>query len=468
MNGALQARLDRYAPPLFTAAAGILGGAAIARVGWLLAALFAVLSFVLVWPVQTSLGMLAATVPFDDVSALSATGRGLTLTFLIGVGCMVVLACLGLMAHRLSLPGPEVVRLLAFLVWAACSVWWAHDPSASLARMPTMASLYLLYVIVSCLKITDGEFQAVGRFTIAGGFAAALLAISGSSGSDRASLTILNRATDPNVFAASLLLPLSLALGEVISARKRLHSIFAAGISAAILFAIFTTISRGALVAVVVMIAVYVRRLRWKWPVAAGLIVAYCSLFVLPHTFTSRIQEATTTGGAGRLYIWQAGLNAFEHYSLQGAGLENFEVVYQYFAGAGKRFTGIHRDAHNIYLQVAVELGAVGLALFLWALHGQFKRFRQVYRASQGLLQTRLIACEAAFWSMLAAAFFLNLLWKKPLWLCFILLALATKLGARRIAWQFKAAARLDQPAQPQTHAAQLQGTGTKLEHVHC
>jgi O-antigen ligase len=455
-------RFNRRALAVIAAGAGIMTGTAIARVGWLAAALVIGGCLVLAWPVQISLGLLAGSVPFDQVSALGSSGSGLTLTFVVGAMAMAVLVGFGFLNQRLTFPGPEVVRWTVFLLWALFTVWWAYDSAVSLGRVATMGSLFLLYLVTSCVRITEDEFRAVARFTILGGLVAALLAIHGFNGSARASLSILNRATDPNVFAAGLLLPLSLAFGEVISARRVYQQAMMAAVSGAILYAILLSMSRGALLAVVVIVAVYVKRLRWNWALAVGLVVAYCCLFFLPTAFLTRIQEAAASGGAGRLYIWQAGLAAFGQYWAIGAGLDNFPVVYQQFAGYGQRFAGLYRDAHNIYLQIGVELGLVGLVLFLRAAYCQFRRFRHAC-ARYRIPPVRLIACEAASWGVLAAAFFLNLLWKKPFWMVFIMLSLGARLLVREAVAAAPAASAEKQVAWPQRQWEQLQSTRMNL-----
>src|SRR5437763_1824712 len=94
----------------------------------------------------------------------------------------------------------------------------------------------------------------------------------------RRSLIVGNRETAPNIFAASLLLPLSLAVGEFLDATalfRRTLMLLAAG---AIALAILVSMSRGALVALVTMVIVYLVKLRLSWRVFVPVMVLVVAL----------------------------------------------------------------------------------------------------------------------------------------------------------------------------------------------
>jgi hypothetical protein len=82
--------------------------------------------------------------------------------------------------------------------------------------------------------------------------------------------------------------------------------------------------------------------------------------------------------------------------------------------------------AHNIYLEVAVEMGIVGLVLLLTALISQLRaasRCRKNLPASAGVI----VAYEAACYAIMVSAFFIGVLWEKWFWLAWILLAVAVR-----------------------------------------
>src|SRR4029077_12875990 len=88
---------------------------------------------------------------------------------------------------------------------------------------------------------------------------------------------------------------------------------------------------------------------------------------------SARFGEAVSTGGAGRLDIWYVGWELLKHYGIFGAGLANFPQVYSSYAGVAPVFRGFARASHNIFLQISVEGGLVGVCLLIQALRVQLR-----------------------------------------------------------------------------------------------
>ena len=86
----------------------------------------------------------------------------------------------------------------------------------------------------------------------------------------------------------------------------------------------------------------------------------------LPSNFKSRLLSIGDLGESSiryRLQTWQGALQTFKHYPFGiGVGERAWRAIYPHFAVSGTK-TVMH--AHNIFLQVATELGAVGLVVFL-------------------------------------------------------------------------------------------------------
>lgn len=424
---------DRYGLKAFLAASGTAVGLAIGRGAWLALGAFTGACLLFLWPLQVSLGSFAFLVPFDSISALGSSGQGITLTFIMGAAGAIALVTAGFALQRLEFPPRASGYWFLFIAWASASLLWAYDPHTAMQQIPTMLGLFLFYLIAVSFRPKPQEFSGVITLAILGGCVAALYAssqfYSGISyfSTLRGSLIVGNRATDPNVFAASLLLPSSLAVNEFLVAQNRIRSLLMLLAVAVINLAIFLSMSRGALVGLAVMLIVYFRRLRVNWRILIPVALALGSLVLVPSSFFQRFLKAGATGGAGRLYIWESGFNAFKHYALLGAGLNNFASVYTNYAGGGARFAGLGRDAHNIYLAIAVELGAIGIALLLLAIMAQLTAVSRLRENFDKVSCSRLAACEAACWGMLTAGFFLNVIWRKSFWLCWIMLALAVK-----------------------------------------
>jgi O-antigen ligase len=83
--------------------------------------------------------------------------------------------------------------------------------------------------------------------------------------------------------------------------------------------------------------------------------------------------------------------------------------------------------AHNIYLEVAVELGIVGLVLLLTAMVSQLRAASRCRKNVADNLGGTIVAYEAACYAILVSAFFIGVLWEKWFWLAWILLAVAVR-----------------------------------------
>jgi O-antigen ligase len=194
-----------------------------------------------------------------------------------------------------------------------------------------------------------------------------------------------------------------------------------------LLLTVLVTMSRGAILSVLVMAAVFMVRKGVNRRMLAVCAVSVVMLIVMPSLFFTRLSEAAATGGAGRLDIWYVGWEMFKHYGVFGVGLNNFAIAYAGYAGYAPRLAGYARDPHNIYLRAAVEFGIVGLCLFGIAVHAQLLQSRKQQSKSRRS-NIWIVACDGAGWSIMAAAFFGNILFEKTFWFIWIMFAFASQL----------------------------------------
>lgn len=399
---------------------------------WPFVILMAAVPLVILWPVQLSLGIFALLIPFDSVGALGQDKSGMTVTFVAGAATAGLLLFTGIAGRRMDKPRSQTLAWALFVGWALLTAAWALNVNLSLAFLPTVMSLLTIYFATTLLRFTRKEFTWIVGCTILGGLAAALYSINSFRHgvsyhglmTMRSSLIIGNRETDPNDYANNLLLPLSLAVGVVLTARRRTAQMLALAVAAIIMIAIILTMSRGGLLSVFAMAIVYLYRFRLRMKALIPVAIMALALLAAPSLFFQRIFSAVDSGGAGRTHIWKAGFVAFQHYPIFGAGLGNFPAAFDRFAGEAPRFEGYGRGSHNIYLGVSVEFGVIGLLLLLLAFRQQL-RGRQF--SSVPSPWHAAIACEAAAWGMLVGGFFLDITWKKGFWFVWIMLAVAAR-----------------------------------------
>ena len=131
---------------------------------------------------------------------------------------------------------------------------------------------------------------------------------------------------------------------------------------------IFLTQSRGAWIALgVVLIILLMLRWRWGWLMLCLVVVGAIWLF---NYFGSRellavITSNNTVGGVDqRLGIWSRAIFMIQDFSFTGIGMGSFKEVadtlYPFFSSPGRIF-----HAHNLFLQVTVDLGIPGLIAWL-------------------------------------------------------------------------------------------------------
>jgi O-antigen ligase len=403
---------------------GPLVGWALARERWFILAglgVVALLPVAVRWPV-CGFGLYAFFATALDAFPLLPGGASLTKP--LGVLAGAVLLASGLIERRLVRPSWAALLWGLLILWGMLSVTWAVDTTLVTARLPTVLSLYFLYVVATSFRPSQGELYSVCACTVLGGVLAATLAyVFGlDDGAGRGRLVLAGMDSNPNGLGRVLLLPLALAIGGVIGLRGKVQKAAAAASVLCIGAGIFISMSRGALVALVAMLGVLLYRTRARIQIIAiiGLLVLLTA--AMPSAFYERIESVISgedATGAGRTEIWGTGFTALWRFGIFGAGLDNFVEAYKLY-DVFPRSTG----AHNVYLMIWVELGVIGLALMLAAIGAQLVDARAARKT--GLYSVTLAAAEAGCIGLLTTAIFGDIVWTKVFWVAWVLLTWST------------------------------------------
>jgi O-antigen ligase len=444
---------EQWAVPIAIGALAIFIGVAVGQGKWLIVPAVAMLPLLWFWPVEIAMGAAVVLLPFEYVTLLGVGGGGSSSDrSLMSVAILlafVVLCAAGVAGRRLQRPSAIAVWWGLFAAWCGVTILWAVEPRKSLELLPSVVSLFLFYLVASSFRITEKELDRIVSLAILGGAAAAIWSIYShyygagfAQHQMRATLATQSGAVNPNRLGSCLLIPLSLALARFLSARQRWIRTLALGLFAIVGLGLILTMSRGSIVAAAVTIVVFFWRLNTlklkslkpavRRFLLVGIVLAVLAAATVPAGLLKRFGESTTDRGAGRLDIWVVGLAILQDYALVGAGLNNFPVVFNKYAGyAPHQEFAPDRDPHNVYLGVSVEEGVVGLFLFVMALRTQFKIVSKV-RARTAESSTLLIACEATCWGVLVASFFGSFLWDKVFWIAWALLAFTLTIQAAK------------------------------------
>jgi O-antigen ligase len=204
--------------------------------------------------------------------------------------------------------------------------------------------------------------------------------------------------------------PLRYATGAIVVTRHSSHLthysllVSYSIISLILIAALYLSFSRGAWLAAVAAIGAMIAFAPRRWWIGLGLVAASIGLLIglsnsglLPEAINQRLADAgelfqfhdvrgvlindVNYALIERQAHWQAALNMLSDQPWTGVGFSNYQVVYdQYHLMNWPMALG---HAHNIYLNVAAELGLTGLAayLILW-LSIFMVTFKTIRRAS--------------------------------------------------------------------------------------
>lgn len=175
-------------------------------------------------------------------------------------------------------------------------------------------------------------------------------------------------AWNPNDLALTLNLILPLTVALFLTSRRPLVRCLLAGLIGLETCAIIATFSRGGFLTLATVLILYLRTLhrrgQWKWGIAA-LVLALAAVPVLPAGYVARLGtitdiQADQTGSAqARVGDTRAALAFVVSHPLAGAGLGMNMLALNDLRGA--RWLRVH----NAYLEYAMDLGWLGLGLFL-------------------------------------------------------------------------------------------------------
>ena len=367
-------------------------------------------------------GLYALLLPFDSVLAITGSSRGATLTKLCGILTILVLSLKGLLENRMKLPGRAAVWWALFVLYGVTSMWWAVRPELTLTIVPTAVGLLLLYAVTSSFELKDNELETFKWCILIGGtFAAVLTAYLTATGyyyhqTQRASIMVGERLTNPNKAAQSLLIPLSLSLRMILIKKEKLMKSLSLIMLITIIFGIVVTGSRSSILGAFAIFIIYVVYSGHKLSLGLVLCAAGIPLILFaPEFFANRWGGTVESGGAGRLDIWTVAAKSLGKYWLSGAGLENFTIAHGEFA---HRMTGIGKDPHNIFLQTFVELGVAGVSLVIIAIVSHYVMLQKA------CYKNRLdaIMLKAACLGIVVHSFFHASLWDKPFWLIWMMI----------------------------------------------
>jgi O-antigen ligase len=246
---------------------------------------------------------------------------------------------------------------------------------------------------------------------------------------------------ETNRYAQVLVVLLPLALFRTLSERRRGLKLLAAGSALLILSGILLSFSRGAAVVVAgLLVLMVIWRAVKLYQAALTIAVLIATVPLAAPDFITRLdslrgvegvvsEEGEDPDGAmrGRLTSNIAALQAFVEHPLLGVGPGQYYEQYsqRYANQLGLRYFTTTRRAHNLYLEMAADLGLIGLGLFMAMVIItllQLRRARVYWLPRNPEYANLATALLLSMLGYLGTAVFLHLSYQRYFWL---LLALA-------------------------------------------
>jgi len=238
---------------------------------------------------------------------------------------------------------------------------------------------------------------------------------------------------DPNYYAHLMVVLIPLAFYRMIGEKKTIPKLVAGIALAVITLTVILTFSRGAFIALglIVLVGIIYRRPRFI-EVLVVIVVGVLLLQFMPKTYLDRIstitdifkgtQNSTDVSFRGRTSELTAAWLMFIDHPIFGVGVQNYSVYYQQYSrqiGLDPRVEA--RDPHDLFLQIAAETGIAGILVFgivLWSIFNcVFQSWKQLQKAENKEYADMVFSFALSLVGYLGAALFIHAAYPRYFWL---------------------------------------------------
>ena len=350
--------------------------------------------------------LVSSALLFDFAAlALAAIGNAMLAARLnlapIALACIVLAIAVRVMQHRAHLLSiPLFFPWLVFLASAWIGVSVSFDPAFSLRKFDLILGGVALYYVIAAIETALAKKLVAWGLVFIGAGVALFFVTQTDFITEPIKVEILNRiglllhrltpqfgfyTPHANLMAGILLLSLPYALGlayDALRHKRTGETIFAALFAVLLAFGLVMTTSRGALLALLLLMGVSAylytaARLakRVGYSSTLGLAVAFNLLLVLVLVLViiggNRIGVLLNTAlgsvsGIPRPVLFQQVFQLAQDYSFTGAGLDTFSPHFSTYELLIN--VPLLAHGHNLYLQVWYEQGILGIVAFGWLL----------------------------------------------------------------------------------------------------
>lgn len=202
---------------------------------------------------------------------------------------------------------------------------------------------------------------------------------------------------NPNVYGEYLILAIPIIAGLLWTEKGIFKKLFWLGSLGVTMLALALTFSRGCWLGIILAIGLLAIMIDRRF-ILLGIVALLFLPFVLPESIINRFLSIGNMGDSStsyRVYIWMGTLAMLADYWFSGIGLgiTSFNTIYPIYSY--NNISAPH--SHNLYLQLVVEFGIVGLIVFLGMLYNFYKETIISICKKKNILTSSLIAGVSGF-----------------------------------------------------------------------
>lgn len=286
---------------------------------------------------------------------------------------MVSMAILAFLSgHRIRLLSLPMVLRTVLVLYAAMSLGWSLAPERTMATIPRITQLLIFVLVIWEFAVTAKDQAWILRSMLLGMLVPLLMAFAARRGASsieaESGMRFSGGGQDLNylayMYSVSILVAVYLATNS--SPVDRFCRWFYWGLAVLCALGTFLTGSRGGFVSLVtagvfamILAGMARRRILTVLQILAVAVFIYVLVqYVVPVALLNRVTQEQSVEADPRAVIWARGWAAFLQSPILGVGAGAYGLA---TAVSGERAS----VAHNTFLSVLVELGVIGIALYL-------------------------------------------------------------------------------------------------------
>jgi len=385
-----------------------------------------------------SLWLLVFAIPWEDAITISGFGTSSRLIGMVALG----LGALALFERgRIRRPSTGHVIMALFVGVAAASYSWSLFPEGTLLQVVTYLQLFMMVWLIWEFAVRPQEQMRLMQAYVLGTFV---------SGIDTVIQFLWHKESDYQRYAGAglnandlgLIMALSIPISYYLLIRARGQMAWVYGLQLVLAgTTIILTASRGAALSGLVALTIIPLThagLTGRQKIAAVIALALITTGVMIFAPTTSWDRLSTTPHefsrgtlTGRTLIWTAGWELFREHPYLGVGANAFRLTVSRVLEEPIRMGNPKSPAppaHNTFLSVLVEQGAIGFLIFV-ALLGALV----LSLANMSALSRKLWIVSLAVWAVGVS----SLTWemRKPTWFLFGLLLAQGVSTTQKIPW---------------------------------